>query len=77
MARNKIQDLRDHLFEVIEKLQDGDMQIETAKTIAEVGQVIINSAKVECDFMKVLGMDSSFSGFIPQNNDQKKLGNEQ
>jgi hypothetical protein len=49
----------------------------TAKTIAEVGQVIINSAKVECDFMKVLGMDSSFSGFIPQNNDQKKLGNEQ
>lgn len=34
MARNKIQDLRDHLFEVIEKIQDGDpkMDLEKAQT---------------------------------------------
>ena len=28
MARNKIEDLRNHLFETIEMLKDGDMEIE-------------------------------------------------
>jgi hypothetical protein len=54
MARNKIQDLRDHLFETIEMLKDGDekMPVEKAKTIAEVAQAIINTAKLEVDFIR-------------------------
>ncbi len=63
MARNKIEDLRNHLFEIIEMLKDGDMEIDKAKTISEVAQVIINSAKVEVDFMKVV--HGNGSGFIP------------
>jgi hypothetical protein len=63
MARNKIEDLRNHLFETIEMLKDGDMEIDKAKTISEVAQVIINSAKVEVDFMKVV--HGNGSGFIP------------
>jgi predicted RNA methylase len=51
--KNKLSDLRDHLFETIEQLKDGDMQIDKAKTIADVAQVIINSAKVEVDYLKV------------------------
>jgi sortase (surface protein transpeptidase) len=50
--KNKLSDLRNHLFETIEKLKDGDMEVTKAKTIADVAQVIINSAKVEVDYLK-------------------------
>lgn len=66
MARNKITDLRDHLFEVLERLKDGEIDIETAQTMAEVSQVIINSAKIEVDFMKATGSNTD-SGFIKLN----------
>jgi hypothetical protein len=66
MARNKIEDLRNHLFEVIEMLKDGDIDIEKAQTISDVAQVIVNSAKVEVDFMKVV--HGNGSGFIPLDN---------
>lgn len=39
------------------------MEIARAKAIADVAQVVINSAKVECDFIKLT--DSPGSGFIP------------
>jgi len=47
MAKDKIQDLRHHLFETIEMLKDGDMEIEKARAISEVAQVIINYSKVK------------------------------
>lgn len=63
--KNKIEDLRDHLFATLEGLRDKEnpMDLDRAKTIAAVGQTIVNSAKVEVDFMKVAG--GSGSGFIP------------
>jgi len=69
MAKNKIQDLRDHLFETIENLKDDDskMTIERAKAIAEVSQVIINTAKLEFEFIKVLDKADGYypsSGFV-------------
>jgi hypothetical protein len=66
MARNKITDLRDHLFEVLERLKDGEIDIETAQTMADVSQVIINSAKIEVDFIKATGSNTD-SGFIKLN----------
>jgi hypothetical protein len=63
MARNKIEDLRDHLFEIIEMLKENDMELEKAKAIADIAQVIVNSAKVEVDFIKVV--HGNGSGFIP------------
>jgi hypothetical protein len=36
MPKDKIQDLRHHLFETIEMLKDKDIDIATAKAIAEV-----------------------------------------
>ena len=42
MARNKISDLRDHLFETIEALKDPDrpMELERARTISAVAQTM-------------------------------------
>jgi len=63
--RNKIEDLRNHLFLTIESLLDADkpMDIERAKVVADVAQVVINSAKVEVDFLRYMGGDGT--GFIP------------
>jgi hypothetical protein len=71
--RNKIEDLRNHLFEVIEMLKDGDkkMDLDKAKTISDVAQVIVNSAKVEVEFMKQAG--GKGSGFIPEEPTIKRL----
>lgn len=65
--KNKIEDLRNHLFETIEMLKDGDdrMDLEKAKRIGELSQTIINSAKVEVDFINATGAISG-SGFIPE-----------
>jgi len=55
MERNKINDLRNHLFEVIEMLKDEEensMTIEKAETIAQVAQVIINTGKLETDYIR-------------------------
>lgn len=65
---NTIADLRKHLFDTIAALKDAEkpMEIERAKTIADVAQTIINSAKVEVDFMRMRGEDSKGTGFIPE-----------
>ncbi len=63
--KNKIEDLRDHLFITLEKLGSGEMTIEVAAAIANVAQVVVNSAKVEVDFLRVTD-GSQGSGFIPE-----------
>lgn len=57
MTKNKLSDLRDHLFETLEALRDKDapMEIARAKAIANVAQVIINSATVEVKAMDAFG----------------------
>lgn len=62
--KNKIEDLRNHLFATLEALQDPDkpMEIARAKVIADVAQVVINSAKVEVDFIRAT--DAQGTGFI-------------
>jgi len=57
--------LREHLFAALEGLsnKESPMDIERAKAIADVGQTIINSAKVEVDHIKAVG--GKGSGFIP------------
>lgn len=64
--KNNIDDLRDHLFETIERLKDKDdpMDLERAKTIAEVSQTIINSAKVEVDLLKHVGGEAASPLFV-------------
>jgi hypothetical protein len=69
MPRNKIDDLRNHLFETLEMLKDPEapMDLDRAKTIASVAQVIVNSAKVEVDFIKATGRDDGSTKFLLEN----------
>ena len=55
--KNKLTDLRNHLFETLEALKDKDhpMDIDRAKAVSEVAQTLINSAKVELQFMEAVG----------------------
>jgi hypothetical protein len=61
-------DLRNHLFETLEALKDKDqpMEIERAKTISDVAQTLINSAKVELQFMELIGEDQGGQFFEPR-----------
>lgn len=54
--KNTMTDLRNHLFATIEHLLDEDapLDLERAKTVADVAQVIVNSAKAEVDFLRAL-----------------------
>jgi hypothetical protein len=63
--KNKISDLRDHLFATLEALQDEDkpMEIDRARAIADVAKVVVDSAKAEVDYLKVTGQ-SMGTGFI-------------
>lgn len=62
--KTKIDDLREHLFGTLEALRDDEkpMEIERAKAVAQVAQVIVDSAKAENEFIKLTG--STGSGFI-------------
>lgn len=59
MPKNKITDLRNHLFEQLERLSDEDVDLEKeikrANAVAQIAREVINSAKVEVDFQKVVG----------------------
>lgn len=65
--KNKIEDLRNHLFITIERLLDDDddkMDVSRAKAVKDVAQAVINSAKVEVDFLRATNAVGG-SGFIP------------
>lgn len=63
---NKLDDLRDHLFGTLAALRDKDapMDLDRARTVAEVAKVLVDSAKVEVDFLKVTGATQG-TGFLP------------
>lgn len=55
--KNKMTDLRNHLFATLEALQDPDkpMEIERARAVADVGRVLVETAKVEVAFLNAVG----------------------
>lgn len=57
MAKNTLQDLRDHLFAQLEALNDKEkpLELERAKTVVQTAQAIIHSAQVEVKYMEVTG----------------------
>lgn len=69
---NNVNDLRAHLFDALKGLKDGTLDIENAKAMSEIAQVIVNSAKVEVDYAKATG--ESGSGFLGRQQDQLPSG---
>jgi len=60
---NDLTALRNHLFEVIERLKlsndpDADakekMDVDTAKAVTQAASIIVNSAKIEVEFLKLV-----------------------
>jgi len=73
---NDITTLRDSLFDTLNALKDKNspMDLDRAKMISDVAQTIINSAKVEVDYLKATGGFSS-SGFLDNTRTEKKTPN--
>lgn len=78
--KNKIEDLRNHLFDTIEALKDAEdpkmigQEIDRAKAIVGVAQVIVDTAKAENTFLELseFAMKRA-SGFIPEQQIQPRL----
>lgn len=47
-----IADLRTRLFEAIDGVKSGTVSIDQARTIGELSQVVVNTAKVEIEFAR-------------------------
>lgn len=80
MARNGMNDLRDHLFASLERLDNDELtpeqlqaEVEKAQAVSNVANAIIQSAKIEVDFMKTTGMIASNSNLFKGVNDPKKI----
>jgi hypothetical protein len=65
-----IEDLREHLFAAIAGVKAGTTTVEQAKTISELSHVIVNTAKVEIDYLRVTdcGESSFISTAVGRNN---------
>lgn len=50
-----INDLRGTLFETLKGIKDGTIDLDKARAINEVSKTIIDTAKVEVDYLKVNG----------------------
>ena len=61
---NNINDLRSILFDTLQDIKNNNMDLDKAKAINETAQTIINTAKVEVDYMKQGG--ATASNFIPE-----------
>ena len=68
MARNKLSDVRDHIFMALERVADEtltaeqvNLEIDKAKAISMLASTIIQSAKVEIDFINATGVMESQS----------------
>lgn len=68
--KNKLEDLRNHLFATLEALQDEEkpMDVSRAKAISEVSQTLINSAKMEIQYLEVTSQRSGSSFFAGVDN---------
>jgi hypothetical protein len=64
MQNNTIKELREHLFDALRGLKDGSIKIETAQAMSDVSQTIINSAKMEVDYLKATGNTSAALTFV-------------
>lgn len=54
MTRN-INDLRELLFDTLQGVKNGTVNVDSAKAISDLSQNIINTAKVEIDYLKAGG----------------------
>jgi hypothetical protein len=71
MARNKIEDLNDHLFAALERLNEEDRkgddlteEIERSKAIAHIGGKVIEAMKVQSDLFQAM-VNNGYRPIVP------------
>lgn len=64
--------LRARLFETIDGVRSGSVDVQQAKVIGELAQVITNTARVEVDYLKATSGDQS--AFLAAPSQQKPEG---
>lgn len=81
MAQNKMEDLRNHLFAALERLGDEeltpeelDREVKRSQAIGNVAQQVIQSAKIEVDFIKATGMIGTDTSLFKSVVGVKKIG---
>ena len=58
---NDITALRAHLFEALQSVKAGTLDLDKARAINEIGKTIVDTAKVEVDYLRATGGgESSF-----------------
>ena len=67
--KNKLSDLRDHLFAQLEAVRDASddnlpKEVQRAQSVSNISRVLIESAKVEIDYFRHIGGENSASSFI-------------
>jgi len=65
-----IVDLREALFATLEGVKSGSIDIDKARAINEIGKTIVDTAKVEVDYLRATGGEEST--FIAQSGDDGK-----
>lgn len=65
--KDDITELRSHLFQTLRDLRDkqSPMDVDRARVVSQVAGALIDSARVEIDFLRVTGA-SRGTGFIPE-----------
>lgn len=78
--KNTLEDLRNHLFEVLERLNDDDCDVENetkrAAAVIEVAKSVVETGRLECEFVRLsegLKGEVPRTGFFPKS-ELKKLG---
>jgi hypothetical protein len=74
MPKNTMTDLRNHLFEVMEALKDEDkpMDLARARAVVDVAQTVINSAKVEVEFLNAIDSSEATEFFDMQRIEERR-----
>lgn len=57
MSKN-LDDLRATLFATIEAVRSGQMELDKARAINEIGKTIVDTAKVEVDYIRAVDGDA-------------------
>ncbi len=68
---HSIAGLRARLFAAIDGVRDGSLDVERAEVIGELAQVVVNTARVEVDYVRANG--GGESEFIEAVGQQQKL----
>ena len=69
MSSPNINDLRRHLLDTLAALKDraNPMELDRARAVAQVASVLVDTAKVEVDYLKATGQERS--GFLEEQPD--------